>query len=71
MDISVREAVVFLLREYMEATGAKYARCAGGIGDLRKDEDVLRGVLQAEVDGLEGKLAKAKVYLEVLEREKG
>lgn len=64
MDL-VRTTVKFLLREFIEATGSKYA---GYVNYVSEEKDaVLRKVLREEKERLEGKLSKAKSYLRQLE----
>lgn len=66
---ALRDAVVFLLGEYVEVAGAKYARYISQITSL-DEGDPLRAILSEERDKIESKLAKARVFIDALKGEK-
>lgn len=62
---TLRTAVIFLLREFVELIGTKYVYY---VNHAAKEKDaVVRRVLQEEKERYGTKLAKAKWYLERLE----
>ncbi len=58
-------AVIFLLREFIEAVGTNYAHFIPYLA--QEKDDVLRRVLQQEKERYEAKLGKARWFLERLE----
>lgn len=62
----LREAVMFLLREYIQLNGTKHAGYVDHILGLGKDEEILRAAVEDQKDILKGKLDEAEGHLKAL-----
>jgi hypothetical protein len=63
----LRAAVMFLLRDYLDRNGTKYAGYVDHIAGLRDDEDTLRAAFVDQKEILKSKLDEAEAHLKTLE----
>lgn len=64
---NLTNAVMLLLRDYIDQKGAKYTDIVSYIAALRPDEGTMREVYTERKDSLDAKLRESKAYLAALE----